>query len=119
MSFTPEAALEAEAEYCFYVYEVVDLAGEPLLQNGQQLSFFTTGTGPQTAGPQVVSVSPRNQNEPLSTVSVGSGAVAVSANGQAVAGTVSVSGPAVVTDSVEDSRHCFRNNHSFRHTGNG
>ena len=57
-SFTPGTGLEAETGYCFYVTGVVDLVGQPLVQNGQTLGCFTTGANTQTTGPAVLAVSP-------------------------------------------------------------
>ena len=109
VTFTPGAALDAETNYCLYVSGVVDLEGNPLAQNGQNLSCFTTGASAQTAGPTVVSVSPVNAtvevllSEPVSAVSVGPGAIALTAGGQPVAGTVSVTSPTTLAFTPSNS----------------
>ena len=103
-TFRPSSNLEAETQYCLYVNGIEDLEGGSLGQNNQTLSCFTTGASTQTTGPVVTGVSPSTGSmgvpvnapvqvalsEPVSAVSVGNSAIAVSASGQPVVGTVAV-----------------------------
>ncbi|HEY1525244.1 MAG TPA: Ig-like domain-containing protein [Candidatus Angelobacter sp.] len=101
--FVPNQPLVSETAYQIIVTNgVTDLTG-------QALSFFvsnlTTGLATATAGPQVTAVSPANgaANVPVNAhvsvlltsavnpITVGNGAIAVSANGTPVSGTMTVS----------------------------
>jgi len=111
VTLTPQSALENETFYCLYVNGVVDLEGQNLAQDGQNLTCFTTGIGAQSGTPTVVAVSPGNgavgvpvnavvevsMSVPVSVVSVGTNALTVTANGAVVPvpGTVSASGTTV------------------------
>jgi large repetitive protein len=100
--FTPSAALTAEAEYCVGINGVEDLEGEPLEQNGQTLSCFTTGVLSATSALTVTGVSPSGGetgtpvntaveielSAAVSAVSVTPGAITVAAGSTPVPGTV-------------------------------
>ena len=102
VTFTPSGPLGAETEYCIYVNGVVDLEGQALQQNGQNLSCFTTGVSTQTGALTVVGVSPANGttgvpvnasveiglSAAVSAVSVTQGAIVVKAGSTAVAGAI-------------------------------
>ncbi len=102
VTFSPTVPLQAETQYCLSLLSVVDLEGNAL--SGSATNCFTTGGSSQSSGPVVVGVSPGNNstgvavnsvvevglNEAVSAVSVGQGAITVSAGGQAVAGTVTM-----------------------------
>ncbi len=101
VTLTPSALL-ANTSYCVYLSGVEDLEGNALSGSGS--SCFTTGSGTQGTGPTVTAVSPQNSatgvavnavvevslSEPVSTASVGSNAIVVTAGGVNVPGTVSV-----------------------------
>ena len=108
-TFTPSAVLQANTQYAMYPTGITDLLGQGLAQNGGYVAYFATGAGPQAGPLTVTSVTPPGgaANVPvnaaiqvqasaaLSTVSVanaGSGALALKAGGNTVAGTVSLSG---------------------------
>src|ERR1039458_8178713 len=55
----PNAALQANKQYCYYVQAGVQ--GTNGLAAQQRGACFTTGAGPQTAAPTVTVVSPANQ----------------------------------------------------------
>src|SRR5579863_9738866 len=102
VTFTPSSPLAAETEYCVYINGVVDLEGQALAQDGQNLSCFTTGVSTASGALTVTGVSPGNGetgapvnatvelslSAAASAVSVTQGAITVSAGGTPVAGTV-------------------------------
>ncbi|MGH8566428.1 MAG: Ig-like domain-containing protein [Gammaproteobacteria bacterium] len=101
--FTPASALAGSTPYFVQVFSVTDLAG-----NAVSFFFasFTTGAGgSDTTAPVVVAVSPPDGatgapvnarvvvrlNEPVSALSVGSGAVSLTTAGGPLAGAISLS----------------------------
>ena len=102
VTFTPATNFLAQTHYCIYVSGVLDLEGQQ--QSGYGQVCFTTGSSTQTSGPTVTSVSPVdgttgapinsvvqvNLNQPISTVSAGNTSITLTANGQPIAGTVSI-----------------------------
>jgi YD repeat-containing protein len=107
-TFTPAANLLPETQYCIAVAGITDLVGLPL--TGSASSCFTTGVATSATGPAVLAISPTNAatsvpvnavieaslNEPASAVSVGPTSVVVTANGQTVAGTVTLPTPSTL-----------------------
>ncbi|HEV2990986.1 MAG TPA: Ig-like domain-containing protein [Candidatus Angelobacter sp.] len=100
---TPTTSLVPSTTYRINLSNgITDLSG---LSLGGFSAGFTTGTGVQAAGPQVVAVSPQNGssgvpvnahvvvalNEPVEPLSVGANAIAVSSGGGTVAGVIGVS----------------------------
>jgi hypothetical protein len=101
--FTPEADLRPSTQYRVEAgTEITDLTGQTL---NFFVSTFTTAPGGDGAAPQVVAVSPQDGasevpvnarvvmrvSEPVNALSVGPGAVAVSAGGAPVPGTIALS----------------------------
>ena len=109
IQFQPASLLAAGTAYTVTVAAgaFMDLAGNPVQAFS---SSFTTGTGTQTTGPQVVSIVPQDGtsnvatnspvvvtfSEAVNPLTVNNASVNVQANGNTVAGTYKVSG-AVVT----------------------
>ena len=105
-TFTPNAALQPNTQYGVYLTGITDLLGQGLAQNGNWISYFATAAGQQTGPLTVTSVSPPNGatnvpvnaaiqirvSAPVSVVSVGNSALTLKTGGNAVAGTVAVSG---------------------------
>jgi len=101
LTFAPTAALAPETQYTFSAYPLLDYEGRA---TSSQFSFVT-GTASASAGPQVISMSPPNGstgvplnadiflslNEPISVASAGPTAIAVSASGTPVPGSIAVS----------------------------
>jgi hypothetical protein len=109
LTFAPGSALEAETEYCATLSGVFDLEGNAL-SAPSPLTCFTTGVASDKTAPTVLLVSPPNGSTvvplnavvqaqlsaPVSVRSVGQSAIAVTAGGSAVSGTVTASGSTVV-----------------------
>jgi RHS repeat-associated protein len=102
--FVPNAPLVATTRYVVTATNgITDLEGHALSSFS---SYFTTGLGPNTTPPTVLTISPQNgatevpvnlrvdvvMSVPLSVESVGSDAVTISARGTPVSGAVTLSG---------------------------
>lgn len=104
LTMTPPAALTAETVYCVYTTGLLDQEGDAPAQNNQTLGCFTTGAAAAATAPTVTAVSPANGatgvavnaqiqitlSAPVSTVSVGQNAIALTAGSTPVPGTVAV-----------------------------